>query len=109
VSAVLAAGSGLSLTVPLLAITLLGIVAAACGLAVAELLTGVWTSVQSPVLSVGDRVVDADTFVTGNLKLVWASRETSPQWADSMGCVDIFINKLLAYWEERLKHVKDRT
>lgn len=35
-----------------------GVVAAASGLAVAELLTGLWTSLQSPVLSVGDRVVD---------------------------------------------------
>jgi DMSO/TMAO reductase YedYZ molybdopterin-dependent catalytic subunit len=35
-----------------------GLVAAGCGLAVAELLVGVWTSLQSPVLSVGDRVVD---------------------------------------------------
>jgi hypothetical protein len=57
-------------------------------------------------VNVGDRVVDADAFVTGNLRLVWASRETSPQWADSMGCNDVFINKLLAYWDERLSHVK---
>jgi hypothetical protein len=57
-------------------------------------------------VNVGDRVVDADAFVTGNLKLVWASRETTPQWADSMGCTDIFINKLLAYWEERLLYAK---
>lgn len=35
-----------------------GVVAAACGLAVAELVSGIWTSLRSPVLSVGDRVVD---------------------------------------------------
>ena len=37
---------------------MVGIVAAACGLAVAELMAGIWTSLSSPVLSVGDRVVD---------------------------------------------------
>lgn len=35
-----------------------GVVGAACGLAVAELVSGIWTSLRSPVLSVGDRVVD---------------------------------------------------
>lgn len=44
--------------VPRWAGAVIGLVAAGCGLAVAELLVGVWTSLQSPVLSVGDRVVD---------------------------------------------------
>ena len=36
---------------------LCGVLAAACGLAAAELLVGVWTSLRSPVVSVGDRVI----------------------------------------------------
>ncbi len=44
--------------VPRWAGAVIGLVAAGCGLAVAERLVGVWTSLQSPVLSVGDRVVD---------------------------------------------------
>lgn len=37
---------------------LCGVLAAACGLAAAELLVGVRTSLRSPVVSVGDRVID---------------------------------------------------
>ncbi len=43
---------------PLWAGAVVGLVAAACGLAAAELVAGVWASLRSPVLSVGDRVVD---------------------------------------------------
>jgi DMSO/TMAO reductase YedYZ molybdopterin-dependent catalytic subunit len=43
---------------PIWAGAVVGLVAAACGLAVAELVAGRWTTLSSPVLSVGDRVVD---------------------------------------------------
>ena len=45
-------------TAPIWAGAVVGLVSAACGLAVAELVAGRWTSLSSPVLSVGDRVVD---------------------------------------------------
>lgn len=49
----------------------IGLVAAGCGLAVAELLAGLWTSVQSPVLSVGDRVVDNVPTPVKNWAIDW--------------------------------------
>jgi hypothetical protein len=50
-------------------------------------------------LNAGERVVDADMYVTANFDLVWASRSLTPEWATSMGCPDNYIEKINRYKE----------
>ena len=47
----------------------------------------------------GEKIIDADMYVTGNFDLVWCSKLFTPEWAEKMGCSEEYVSKIMSWWK----------
>jgi len=47
----------------------------------------------------GEKVIDADMYITGNFELVWCSKQFTPEWAEEMGCSEEYVACVKNWWK----------
>lgn len=47
----------------------------------------------------GDKIIDADMYITGNFDLVWCSKLFTSEWAEEMGCSEEYVSKVANWWK----------
>lgn len=47
----------------------------------------------------GEKIIDADMYITGNFELVWCSKRFTPEWAEKMGCSEEYVACVANWWK----------
>jgi hypothetical protein len=48
----------------------------------------------------GDKIIDADMYITSHFDLVWCSKLFTPEWSEKMGCSEAYVAKVAAHWKQ---------
>lgn len=47
----------------------------------------------------GEKIIDADMYITGNFELIWCSKRFTPDWAEKMGCSEEYVACVTNWWK----------